>query len=80
MLRKCDHSVYIPEDVAEVESPYCSYCNPPTPFKLGKNLRHDDELGIFTCPLCLSEEFDYRGEENYGCPRCGFDNDYIGVI
>ena len=80
MRPRCNHDVMYPEDSPQGQNPYCSGCVSPTPFKLGKNLRHDDELGYFFCPLCMSEEFSYVSEDSYSCPRCGFDENYIGVL
>jgi hypothetical protein len=77
---RCPHDVRYPEDQTGGPNCYCSGCVTPSPVKLGKKLRYDDELGFFTCPLCLSDEFEYHSEDSYMCPRCGFDENYIGVL
>ncbi len=77
---RCSHDVRYPDDFKNGPNPYCSGCVTPSPVKLGKKLRYDDELGFFSCPLCLSPEFSYVHDENYSCPRCGFDENYIGVL
>ncbi len=78
-MRRCLHDVRYPEDARTDLNPYCSGCVTPSPVKLGKNRRYENELG-WSCPLCLSDEFEYRAEDSYTCPRCGFDENYIGVL
>jgi hypothetical protein len=74
MLRRCEHSVYIPQDLPGAASPYCSYCRPVV-----KNValrdwetEYDADDARPCCPICASFEFRYESEDKYHCPNCGF--------
>ena len=79
MIRKCPHSVYVPNDIEGDESPYCSFC------KSGQRMlrlwdqdeKEADEVKTVACPICSSKEFQYQSEESYSCPNCGYCQDDI---
>ena len=76
-MAKCAHGVYLPSDTQGNESPYCGFCTPLKPIKLPKRSRFRDELG-WKCPLCMSDEFEWTSDDKFTCPRCGFDQDFMG--
>jgi hypothetical protein len=78
MLRKCSHSVMIPNDVEGYESPYCTGCRPAMDRTImlwkSDHEREHDEMNKESCYVCSSREFQYLTEDEFFCPRCGFDN------
>jgi len=77
-MKRCEHSVMIPEDVQSEQSPYCSGCTPIISKRIDaiKYEREADEKRP-DCPLCLSKDFTYHDEDNFICPRCGYDNFFV---
>lgn len=77
MLRKCSHGNYVPTDMPDDESPYCSGCHPlvDQTIKAWRTVheRDHDETVKQDCPVCCSREFSYDDETSFLCPRCGFD-------
>jgi DNA-directed RNA polymerase subunit RPC12/RpoP len=76
-MLKCPHGNYMSEGL--LFSYACTGCRP----ELDKMLKirpaiheqESDEIKQVSCPLCSSREFTYVSEdEDYFCPRCGFDN------
>jgi hypothetical protein len=77
-MRRCKHSVKIPDDVEGEASPYCSGCVPAVSKRI-EAIKYECEADERKpeCPLCLSKDFSYHDETNYICPRCGYDNHFI---
>lgn len=79
-MRKCAHDVYFPEDIEGTENPYCSGCNSSHPDIKLRGLADEqeaDEIKITKCPLCFSETFIYRDEDDFTCENCGYSQDNI---
>lgn len=73
LLNRCEHGVYQPKDI-EGPNPFCSGCHPSTHMVslADPDEKDSDEVKERACPICSSLAFEYRGEDDYLCPQCGF--------
>ena len=79
-MRRCEHSVYIPEWVPEDETkaPYCGICTPLEPLPPGGELflhpsKKKSKYETLECPKCLKKALRYKNDYEFKCRFCGFD-------
>lgn len=73
-MRRCNHSVYIPEWHPGDDSPYCSVCcvPEPTPGGLPTSKFFPFPYNKSGCPKCGAKKgFHWVNEWDWNCKKCG---------